>query len=636
MRNKLWIMLLIPLLLVGLSFQPAAQAKTPPLALTNLTPGGFNEIEQDLTINVVFVGYEPGAGDIQIDAGGFLSELPASYRAVNRYPSYYLGNQYLGLKFNYNYNLVFANSDYEDAFFGYLSSIALEKPLTLFQNLYNDQMTKTGQVSENYWIDAPSVEKWLADNTFSSLGVDTSQYTVFFINWYGRDDYKYHVYTKTDEPDPDTGRNFGEDSSSRKLIAWGGTTPDDEESGLGSLHRIWFYDLSAGPEGWSDNWNVDDLDPYGSDWLQYRMPPVWEYGNLGAYRPFDNLSGDLGKVTRYIAINLLFTPSPLYKPAISPPLLPETVQLDINVYQGEPGVDAKVFFNQELIRTELNEVQPLKTYSLELKDQSFSGRAREIYECFLYGPSCYGYRLWGISFGDLFLYHQDQLLRFLEGDAAYEIPVFAYNTPDELTGGLLGFADDNWADGTQSFVFAFDSALLRGYGYGFTTTTIHEVGHHIGLSHPHDGYDYELDYDYGPYGDFYFVWTGDEVNSIMSYIDLNWDFSQFDRDNMNRYLTTIYFNQANAILSKVTAHPRAYRAAGLLTSADYHAGMALAAYDDMDYLGASAHAKAAYEEVLKAAALLKIKIEPQAWQAGYKSKGISDKFVDTLTQRLKP
>jgi hypothetical protein len=29
---------------------------------------------------------------------------------------------------------------------------------------------------------------------------------------------------------------------------------------------------------------------------------------------------------------------------------------------------------------------------------------------------------------------------------------------------------------------------------------------------------------------------------MMSYIDLNWDFSQFDRDNMNRYLTSVYIN----------------------------------------------------------------------------------------------
>ena len=42
---------------------------------------------------------------------------------------------------------------------------------------------------------------------------------------------------------------------------------------------------------------------------------------------------------------------------------------------------------------------------------------------------------------------------------------------------------------------------------------------------------------------------------MMSYIDLNWDFSQFDMDNMNRYLTSIYINQANTILAKIYASP---------------------------------------------------------------------------------
>ncbi len=57
-------------------------------------------------------------------------------------------------------------------------------------------------IADNYWIDAPSVEQWLADNP--PPGVDTSKYTIFFINWFDRPDFIHHVYAKTDEPDPDT------------------------------------------------------------------------------------------------------------------------------------------------------------------------------------------------------------------------------------------------------------------------------------------------------------------------------------------------------------------------------------------------------------------------------------------------
>ena len=627
-RITLLILLLLTIAL-GAALTQAAPAEPP--ALTTLDPGGFQDIGQDLDVNIVFVGYEPGAGHRNIDETAFLDELPGTYRPVNRYPSFYKGNEYLGLTFNFNYNLVYAETGFEDSFFGYLDSIATSQPLTLYQDLYNQEQARLLDVTENYWIDAPSVEQWLAENAEPMLGVDTSDYTVFYINWYDRPDFKHHVYTKTDEPDPDTDYNFGELRDSRKIIAWGGTTPDDEENGLGSLHRIWFYDLSAGPEGWTDNWNVDD--DFG-----YRMPPVWEYGNLSAYRPFDNLSGDLGKVTRYVAIDLLFTTSPLYNPLISPPALPDDVQLDINVYQMDPDADGTEYFDLDLITAELGELQPLNSFSAELNGVDFDARFEQVYNCFYDDVSCFGQRLFGIAFGDLYLYFDDHLIQFLEGDADYEVPVFAFNATDELFTCCLGFADDNWTDGTQSFVFAFDSPSVRDVsGYGFSTTTIHEVGHHVGLSHPHDGFDYEAQVDFGPSGDYYFAWSGDESNSMMSYIDLNWDFSQFDRDNMNRFLTVGYLNQANVILDGIYASPRAGQVAGLLTSADGHAAAALAGYEAMDYAGAAFHARLAYGDVLDAAAQINVPVEPQAWQADYKAKGASELFVDELDyQRLKP
>jgi hypothetical protein len=596
---------------------------------TTLEPGAFRTIAQNVLVNIVFAGYEPGSGYRDIDVAKFGAQLPASYRVKNRYPSFYGLPADLGLAYTYTYNVVYANAAFEDALFSYLATIAESRPLTLYQTEYNKQTKRSLTIPGNHWIDAPSVEKWLADTGGPMLGLSAEQYTVFFINWYGRADFKFHVYAKTNEPDPDTGHNFGLARDSRKTIAWGGTAANDSNDGDGKLRRVWFYDLSAGPEYWTANFNVDNANVDGHRELDYRMPPIWEYGNLGAYRPFDDLSGDLGKVVRYVAIDLLFTTSPLYKPAISPPGLPETLQLDVNMFD-EGANNSPQRLQKAMLASNLGRLQPLKSFSTEVTRYPLTGRIAQVFSCFLYGPSCYGNRLFNISFGDLFLYASDQLMRHLEGDGDYELPIFTFNTTPGS--GLLGFADDNWRDGTQSFVFGFLDQGTRPF-WGFTTTLIHEAGHHVAMSHPHDGYDYEKNLDFSPTGAYYFAWSGDESATIMAYTDLNRDFSQFDQDNMNRYLVAVYINQANQILAKVLGSPRARQVFGQLMAADEDGGAALSAYGSMNYTVAAAKAKSAYTKVATAASAINVHIEPQAWQADYKARGISSTFVDPVDYR---
>jgi len=618
---------------------PAVRASAPAPVLTTLSPGGFHDLAHDVDVNIVLLGYEMGAGAQNVDPATLLAGLPNASRPIHRYQDFYGNREYIGLTYNYHYNVVFTDGAYENNFFGYLSSIAVPQPRTIYQNDYNAQTGRAVAVGDNHWIDAPSVEQWLADNPPS--GVDTTDYTIVFVNWYGRADFKNHVYVKTDEPDPDTGVNFGLVRQSRKIIAWGGTSADDAESGLGSLHRIWFHDLSAGPELWTENWNINDADVDGNGVLDYRLPPVWEYGNPSAdiYRPFDDLSGDLAKVARYVALDLLFTSSPLYKPAISPPSLPSAVQVDINLYQGEPGFDGKTVLDTTYVKAKLGPLQPLNTLTTEVRDQSLRNKALSVYQCFVtyftgpgpLGQSCYGNKLFGIAFGDLFIYHDDKINQFVEGDADYEVPVFLYAVTDALTpANLLGFADDNWRDGTQTYVFGFVTPFVRSLGYGLTTTTIHEVGHHLGMSHPHDGYDYEADVDYGAGDAFYFANAGDESNTVMSYADLNFDFGQFDRDNMNRFLVATYINQSNSVLAQIYASPRAGQAAALLTAADAAAAAAVTKVQAQDYPGGAVSAKVAYGRVLAAAAAIGVNIEPQSYTADYKAKGRSTKFIDTV------
>jgi hypothetical protein len=116
-------------------------------------------------------------------------------------------------------------------------------------------------------VDAPSVEAWLAQNP--PYDVDTSKCTIFCTNWYGRSDFKFHVYAKTDISDPDTGFNYGALQLSHKMVTWG-STPVTE----GRSWCIWFYDFSAGPELWNGSYDLSNADIDGDGELDYRTPPI--------------------------------------------------------------------------------------------------------------------------------------------------------------------------------------------------------------------------------------------------------------------------------------------------------------------------------------------------------------------------
>jgi hypothetical protein len=593
--------------------------------LQNLEPGGRADLKEKVPVNFVFVGYDRD----DVDAGAFLARLPDRYKPVVRSRYYYnesIGKSVLGLNYTYDYNVKYADGDYERKVFGFLSDAAKPAALTDYQKLYNGnspafcnppdgepEPCQTGgvrDIGKNYRISAPAVEKWLAANP--PAGVNTRRNTVFFINWWGdgrqpRAGFKHHVYTKSNEPDPDTNFNFGEDQS-RKLIAWGGTTANDEENGLGTTRRVWFHDLSAGPDSFTDNWNVDDPDLTGDGVEDYRLPPVWEYFAPGGYHQASRLTGDLSRVSRYVAIDLLFTSSPLYPPQFTPRLLPNKINLDVNTIEGISGTNASVRYQTPgLMVDEISELHDLP-YSIDQQDLAYDSEARQCYTHWLKDVPCYEGKYPAYS-GDanLFLYGVENLGRLLDDERSrreYEATLINWAVEDganfQTTPPLLGRADDDFRTGAQSFVFSFVSPAIA-ENYGLTTSEIHEYGHHLNLSHPFDGFDYETQEDFGWDGPYYFTAVGNENNTMMSYIDLNWDFSQFDRDNNDRFQAAAYINNANALAKKIQNDPNARRAADDLAKADASYGAAKAAIARHDYAATFKNSRAAYEHTLKGA-----------------------------------
>ena len=87
----------------------------------------------------------------------------------------------------------------------------------------------------------------------------------------------------------------------------------------------------------------------------------------------------------------------------------------------------------------------------------------------------------------------------------------------------------------------------------------------------------------------------------MSYIDLNWDFSQFDLDNHWRTTAAAYLINTNEIAADVLASDDAAAGMAALRDADDEAGLAQAAFRAHDYGGAFDHAKAAFGHAKRAA-----------------------------------
>ena len=555
--------------------------------LRALQPGAFVVQQQTVPVDLVFIGYDPH----QIDERALVASLPATYSPIVRYPQFYgLNGRDMGLEFRFKYRAVYQTRTFENQFFSFLARTGTDGPLTAFQDQYNQQQKNVLDVTGPVlYIDAPTVERYLA--THASGG--QRGYTIYFINWYGRRDFRFHVYTKTDEVDPDTGYNFGTLRGSRKMIAWGG-----------SASRTWFYDLSAGPESWTNNWIVDD------DQAEYHMPPIWEY-RAGGYRPVARLTGDLGLVARYVGIDLLFTTSPLYDPLVTAPDAGGSKVAHIAMLEDDPTSDGRTFIDTEFTKRELRRFEPYYSWKVGLTDtkpvDADAKRTLDIFAGTLMADDCWN--AFGTTFAQMFCYFTANLTKYIPAyrPRDYVGEIFAYNTTEANLGdqaGLLGFADDNWVDGTQTHVFMFDSAEYRALGYGFTTTAIHEFGHHIGMSHPHDGYDSEQELDFDASGPFEFAWSGDESQTVMHYIALSNGFGMFDRDNQHRWEMAGYLNWSNAVLGDILANPKARLVWPLIREADDAAADAVEAFRRWDHLEGATRARQAYTQVALAAQLI--------------------------------
>ncbi|WP_278913950.1 hypothetical protein [Deinococcus wulumuqiensis] len=624
--------------------------------LSMLKPGELGTIEQKLKVNIVNIGYaatSPGqvTGARDLNFSSLRQELPATYKTINRYPSFYGNNELTGNNFIFDYNYVTAPKSFEDEFFAFLASSgkedSLEKDGLTYLNIaaaaYNCQSADTTKVLKvldrrpadltplyacpesagniareitgNWEVDGAAVEKWLGDNA-GKLGIDPTQHTVFLINWYGRPDFKFHSYSheRAESVESDTKLDFGQ-RSSRRTVAWGGTPSENQAS----ARRIWFYDQSANPDYWTNAWNVSSGDLDGDKVYDKRMLPIWEYGTRKAsYAYGEKISADLGKVVRYVAVDLLFTPSALYRVALTPPDMPEHINVDLALEQGADAPVSASVIKPQLVEERLKVLNPFVKWSTSLRETALDGDVADAYKCFFPLPTddaCSpdyadpeGERFFQLAQAEI-------RQRAQAAPGQYQLTNYLFNDTNAKTPnqGLLGQAISDGVTGTQTLTLNFLTPGLSTAGYGFTDTVVHESGHHLSQSHPHDGYDSERDEDFGPSGDTAFVDVGDEVHSVMSYNNLSKTFGQFNLDAQYRYLTTAYLTNSNAILQLVRNSAKVPDVRGTVQQADQTFLLAQNAYQQRHYLDAADLAHRGYQQVLGAARAAGVPVEGYKW-----------------------
>ncbi len=641
--------------------------------LVNLTPGTDLRIQQNVDVNVVLVGM-----DGLVDPAALLAQ-PAMVPWNGVPQANGRGQTFMGQRFDFRYHVTVAPSWFEDALFGLLRQVAAPQapipifsglpplPITPAQAIYDfcnlDPAIDPGHgcsfdplvprvnrrsITQNYLLDASFVEKVLSQNLPPLLGVDVTRPTIVLLNWWGRADYVDHIYLDPNEPDPDTGAPRGL-FAANELAGYGGTSHVDPETcGQGDcvFHRLWFYDMSAGPMLRTGGFDlVADVprflaNPLRGDAPDYRFHHTADYGTpSGTYRPLNTIVDDSALLTGAVFVSGIAFAGPIYPPGLTPPKQPHRLVLDVNRW----SFDGQSFAGLLDVPHMLGKMNALPyEFGAEVTDrpQGLDSELGRVWSCSLssgyytyqLGQSCYGNRNGGFAFNDVQSYFNDHQFQFLTGAPDYEVPIFQFNVPPSLAayfagiaitnyGGLIGWTPTIFPNTRQSFVITSTTPLTNTtLGHGGLLE--HETGHHLGFSHPFQGYVCITETcgvgEFVPLSGNPYTWfsqSGQYVTGVMTYARVNNDYSRFELDNLQRWLTWQYLDLSNFIVSQLASSPQADSVATALTDADAKAGAALAAYQQYEYAAAVEQARASYDTLAAAADAIHVKLTPEAYQA---------------------
>jgi len=497
--------------------------------------------EVPITVKVVLVGFE----DQWVDRDYFVWDYQTPSRRSSLVWNWNNWQQ-TGVTYNISYDLTLADWDFKEELVRYLRSIG-EKRSGENRWFYNweysdaDEMfVKKFQETEYVVYDAAKVEGWLYEHNgdYGGLPENGSTFIITFLPelpTFSAGQYRsYWDSVYQDEPQVPSGllpHYYGIEAVDTDLEY--SLRYRDFMTGYGGRHRLWFEDLTAGPTWWSQyedlplNTVIEDQDirvstSFGKQWLTQLLA---DYTSEMVYNVvLPEFVYDPIYTSKYkLVVNVLDNRTDDEKEALP-------IQRTINRKTIESAFKDLVPYADVQVDLQFEDTADYPALQKLLKDN------RRFLDSYIVKDILME-KLELVDERPVYKYLQENLNSFVpqisRNETELTIPIFAFALSGDahFAGSWKWYVGDDPERTYQGMAFGDlvmigashmdfhwgDQVGQEGKGIGLTQTVIHEAGHMVGLSHPHN---------YGSIGDF--------CLTAMSYYTHDYVFGQNDKDALQR------------------------------------------------------------------------------------------------------
>lgn len=529
-----------------------------------------------MTVNVVLIGFSREKIDTKIMLDALETDIRVPVQCTPGFSPYCPRNSY-GVGFRVKYEFVFADTRAAQN----LKEFLRAKAESRFVPKYLLQFYAGTDPAQYTIFDARETEEWLSQHISEFGGIPANGYTLVIADLRDLASDPHYFEIRWDSSDAISPKaTYMKDGVFYPQINW--------MFSWGGAYRFYFIDLSAG----------DAIRDYSlRRFYGFRHVPIQDMfpGN----RP-DRTSLVSEYVGDYVseAVRNLFVPAYVYTPTVANSfrihvwLISQTAKLS-------ESNSAEIVNEQQILRA-FRDLNPMAQWNLKVDYMKLSDNTElqnVMKNSIIRSEDLTGYG------GDkvhrdtydmrpVYAYLKANLGKFVDtGSDAVVLPAFVfllsegasvgYTWQEAISHENFGPVDPIYDPDTGRMTFSGealgDLALIKrnerdlfAFGYGATPVIIHEVGHNVGLMHPHS------------YG-----YTEDYISSAMSYLTEPNVFSQFDKDAIGRAYVDSLLSEVNAPIGLLRTFPfTSDSARQKATDAVRQFDEAITAYDQKNYQSA--------------------------------------------------